>query len=351
MTIDKNDSIICITTSNTNNTSDTIHDYCFEKGGFIMDKKKVIKFTLITYVIAWLIQIPAAIYYINHQGAFGKSVFQVGAAISMFAPLLATLITNHTLKGMGWKPNVKGNVKWIIFAILVPVIIVVTGAVLFYSIYPDLFDPTASLYLKKTGADMGVDLLGQLEEKGVSPQTYVVISAFSALTGGSFFNMFVAVGEEAGWRGFLYPELRKGFGRVTTWIIAGIIWAAFHFPLMLIAGYEYGTDYLGAPVLGLIVFSVNCIVNGALHEIVYDKTKCIWFSALFHGAINAWANIPFALWNINADGRAEKLMILGPAANGLIGMIPLVIITVIMAAQVLRDDKKIEISELTADMV
>lgn len=44
-------------------------------------------------------------------------------------------------------------------------------------------------------------------------------------------------------------------------------------------------------------------------------------------------------------------MILGPAANGLIGMIPMVIITVILAAMVLRDDKKIEISELTADMV
>ena len=303
-----------------------------------MDKKKIVKYVIITYAIAWLFQIPAAIYYLKNPGLTGMSVFKFGAAASMFAPILAAFIANKGLKGMGWIPKLKGNVKWIIWAILIPVIVVSAGAALFFAIFPDLFDTTGS-YLVQQGEMMGADMMAQLQEKGVSYKTYILISALSACTTGAFINMFLAVGEEAGWRGFLYPELRKGMGRVPAWIIGGTIWSIFHFPLMIIAGYEYGTTYLGAPVLGPIVFTVNCIVMGVLIEIIYDKTKCIWFPALFHGVINAVATIPILLWNVNSDGKAERLMILGPAANGLIGMIPMVIITVIMAVLVLKDDK------------
>ena len=182
-------------------------------------------------------------------------------------------------------------------------------------------------------------MIGQLESQGITPRLYAGIILIASVTYAGFINMFVAVGEEAGWRGFLYTELRKGFGRVSTWIIGGVIWAAFHFPIMLIGGYEYGTNYLGAPVLGLIVFSINCIVNGMLHEIIYDKTKCIWFPALLHGVFNAVANVPLSFWNMNAEEKASKLMILGPAANGILGMIPMVIFAVIMAVMVMRGEK------------
>jgi membrane protease YdiL (CAAX protease family) len=271
----------------------------------------------------------------------GTSVFRYVVAISMYAPLLAALIVNKTLKGMGWKPRLKGNgnVRWIFWSILIPAVAVILGAAVFYAIYPDFFDSTAESYMRKQGEDLGVDMLGQLESKGISPVLYTGVVAVSSITYAGFINMFFAVGEEAGWRGFLYTELRKGFGRVSTWIIGGVIWAAFHFPVMIIGGYEYGTDYLGAPVLGLIVFSINCIANGLLHEIIYDKTKCIWFPALLHGGLNAVANVSLLFWNMNAEEKASKLMILGPAVNGIIGMIPMVIFAVIMAGMVMRGEK------------
>ena len=304
-----------------------------------MDKKKIIKFVIITYIIAWAIEIPISIYYVKYPGMAGNNVFRIGMVIAMYVPILVAFILNKTLKGMGWKPRLKGNVRWIFWAILVPAVVVILGSVLFYVLYPDLFDPTASSYLRKQGEDLGVDMIGQLESQGITPRLYAVITLISSVTYAGFINMFVAVGEEAGWRGFLYTELRKGFGRVSTWIIGGVIWAAFHFPVMIIGGYEYGTDYLGAPVLGLIVFSINCIANGLLHEIIYDKTKCIWFPALLHGGLNAVANAPLLFWNMNAEEKASKLMILGPAVNGIIGMIPLVIFAVIMAGMVMRGEK------------
>ena len=309
-----------------------------------MNKKKVISFVVITFIIAWALQIPASIYSLKNPGMAGTSVFRYVVAISMYAPLLAALIVNKTLKGMGWKPRLKGNgnVRWIFWSILIPAVAVILGAVLFYAIFPDLFDSTAESYLRKQGEDLGVDMIGQLESQGISPVLYTGVVAVSSITYAGFINMFFAVGEEAGWRGFLYTELRKGFGRVSTWIIGGVIWAAFHFPIMLIAGYEYGKDYLGAPVLGPVVFSINCIVMGVLLEIVYDKTKCIWFPALFHGVFNAIANLPLFFWNMNAEEKANSLMILGPAANGIIGMIPMIITAVIMAVIVIRSEKNSE---------
>lgn len=304
-----------------------------------MDKKKIIKFVVITYIIAWAIEIPVSLYSVKNPGMVGNSVFRIGMVIAMYVPILIAFILNKTLKGMGWKPKLKGNIRWIFWAILVPAVVVILGAVLFYVLYPDLFDSTASSYLRKQGEDLGVDMIGQLESQGITPRLYAGITLISSVTYGGFINMFVAVGEEAGWRGFLYTELRKGFGRVSTWIIGGVIWAAFHFPVMIIGGYEYGTDYLGAPVLGLIVFSINCIANGLLHEIIYDKTKCIWFPALLHGGLNAVANAPLLFWNMNAEEKASKLMILGPAVNGIIGMIPMVIFAVIMAGMVMRGEK------------
>ena len=67
--------------------------------------------------------------------------------------------------------------------------------------------------------------------------------------------------------------------------------------------------------------------------------KCIWFPALLHGGLNAVANAPLLFWNMNAEEKASKLMILGPAVNGIIGMIPLVIFAVIMAGMVMRGEK------------
>ena len=304
-----------------------------------MNTKKIIIYTVIAYALAWLLQIPASLYAIDHPGMLGNSVFRIVAGISMFAPLIAALIVNKGLKGMGWGPKIKGNVKWIIWAVVIAAIIVFAGAALFFLIFPDLFDTTGS-YLAKTGQDMGVDIMAQLEEKGFSYMAYVIYGAVAAFTYGGLINMFFAVGEEAGWRGFLYQELKKGFGRIPAWIIGGIIWSVFHFPIIIIAGYEYGTDYIGAPVLGLVVFTINCIVMGALHDIIYEKTKCIWFPALFHGVINAAAAIPLMFWNVNSDGKAEKYMIFGPAANGLIGMIPMVIITVVMTVIVIKGEKR-----------
>ena len=62
-----------------------------------MDKKKVIKFVVITYLIAWTIQIAVSLYKVNNPGMTGTTVFQMGLAVCMFAPLVAALISKSMI--------------------------------------------------------------------------------------------------------------------------------------------------------------------------------------------------------------------------------------------------------------
>ena len=306
-----------------------------------MDKKKVIKFVVITYVIAWALQIAGSLFMLNNPGNTGLMVFQGSLAVCMFAPLAAAWITNGTLKGMGWKPKFKGNLGWLVFAAYVSIPLSAVGGVLYYLIFPGMFDPSGS-YVIAQNAQAGVDFEAEMAKTGMSMQMYMIITIVSLLYF-PFVNMITAIGEEAGWRGFLYPELGKSFGKVKTWIIGGIIWAAFHFPAMLIGGYEYGKDYIGAPWLGLIVFTVVVIAFGVLENIVYDKTKCIWYPALLHGSINAALTMPPIFANADRADILDKYAVFGPVGTGLIVAAPIIVTAVIMGITEVRKSKAKEV--------
>ena len=302
-----------------------------------MNTKKVIIYTSVTLVLAWIIQSVVSVFFMNHQDMTGKTVFQVALAAMMFVPAVVAIIVNKGFKGFGWKPKFKGCGWLIPVCMLVPGIVAIAGAALFFLFFPRFLDFGGS-YLIAQGEQLGVDYTAMLAQKGMTMKTYNIISVLSAFFYGPLINMFVALGEEVGWRGFLYPELNKKFNRVITWIIGGVIWAVFHFPCMAIAGYEYGFDYPGFPFVGWIVFTVCTIVLGAFEEMVYNKTKCIWYPALLHGAVNATSFI-FMFLNAN-EPDVNKYLILGPGFNGVISMIPMVILAVIPGIVVMKKSKK-----------
>lgn len=306
-----------------------------------MDKKKVIKYVIITYVIAWTLQIAGSLYMVNNPGMTGQTVFKACMAICMFGPLVAALVVKADFRSMGWKPKFKGNIGWVFFCAYITAVPMVLGAALFFGIFPNLLDTSGS-YLIAQGEAMGVDIEEQLAQAGLTIQMYMLATCASIVYV-PFINIITAIGEEVGWRGFLYPELNKSFGKIGTWLIGGTIWGAFHFPSMIFGGYEYGFDYLGKPVLGLIAFTITCIALGILEEIVYSRTKCIWYAALLHGSFNGIATLPLMLLNVN-DPTVDKYMILGPYMNGLIAGIPLVIIAVIMGAIAIRKQNNKEVS-------
>lgn len=307
-----------------------------------MDKKKVIKFVAIVYGIVWTLQIIGAILQDRMAGMKGIIAFRGSLVISMFIPMIVAFFLKADFKGMGWKPRLRGNIKWLILSLLLPSVCAILGWILFFIVFPDLFAMDGS-YLIKVYVSVGMnaeEAMSKMNESGMDMKTLFLLSVVMCIVEVPFINMLTGIGEEVGWRGFLYPELMKNMSRVKAWLLGGIIWAAFHFPAMIFGGYEYGKNYIGAPVLGLVTFSIACIALGIMHEIIYDKTKCIWYPALFHGAINGVTTLYVMLLDGNQIEKIDKLFVFGPFSLGLISVIPFVVAAIIMGTLALKKDNE-----------
>ena len=281
--------------------------------------KKLSKYLLWAFGVAWVFQIIAGILYRK-----GNSMsYSVLLAVSMFAPLFAAVLSGSEIRSIGWKPHIKGNIRWILVAWFAPVALGAAGAALYFLLVPNALDTTFA-YIRTS---LGVERLSQLESAGLSVQLYACIGAVSAMTYAPFVNMLFAVGEEAGWRGTMYPILKEHFGIVKGRLIGGAVWGVWHWPIILLAGYEYGTTYWGAPVTGSLLFCVITIAMGILFDFLYEKTNCIWVPALCHGAINAFAGVPTLFLN---PAYADKLL-LGPLMIGVISGLPLMLTAFIIS--------------------
>ena len=97
-------------------------------------------------------------------------------------------------------------------------------------------------------------------------------------------NFATVSGEEIGWRGFLVPELAKRHGFVTTSLISGIIWALWHYPILLLGSYHSQT-----PVwYYLPLFTVTVTTINFLWTWMRLKSGSIWPCVFLHAAHNTF---------------------------------------------------------------
>src|SRR5205085_6434530 len=91
-----------------------------------------------------------------------------------------------------------------------------------------------------------------------------------------------ALGEEIGWRGFLVPELNKVVGFTGVSLISGLMWAAYHFPVLLFADYNKG-----APAwYSLTCFSLMVVADSFILAWLTLRSNSLWPAAIFHGSHN-----------------------------------------------------------------
>ena len=287
-------------------------------------RSAVAKYLIWAFVPAYIIQAGAA--YLYRRGAVQAG--QLVIAAMMYVPALAAVLAGARLKDLGWNPRIRKNIRPILAAWLSPAALTALGAVLYFLIFPAHFDASGT-YIT---ANAGEEALRQLEAQGISYPLYVLVSAVSAVTFAPLINTLAALGEEIGWRGFLYPRLKERFGRVHGLLLGGVIWGAWHWPLIWLIGYEYGAaagnaaGYGGFPVSGMLLFCVITVGWGILHDWLYEKSGSIWVPALFHGAINAETTIPIMLC-LTDTGSAR---LLGPASVGILAGLPLLIAAAIV---------------------
>lgn len=283
----------------------------------VREDKPIVKFILLTFLLGWGIEIVASV--LARNGA--AMAYQILLMILMYVPFIAAVLSHASIKTMGWKPQIRKNIRYILLAWFAPTILTAIGAALYFLVFPK--------YIDFNGASLGAEVLRQLESQGISYPTYILICVAGSLTYAPFLNMFLALGEEVGWRGFLYPQLKDKFGRKRGLLLGGIIWGAWHWPLIWLVGYEYGTDYAGFPVAGMLCFCIFTIVIGILCDWLYVRSGSIWLPSLMHGAINAAGTIPLAV----CSPGAAATRLLGPAPNGIIAGVPFLILALLIFFQ------------------
>lgn len=277
--------------------------------------QNITKYILFTFTSALIIQ--AIISNDVNSGSIAQMMeASYLSSLNMLTPTIGALIARARFSEMGWNPRFSSNSKLLLFALLMPTVFTLVGAGLYFLVFPDDFDTSGKLL-----SESELDALAEFKADGRSYADFVTGEIVSSVF--SFYliiAIFWGLCEEIGWRGFLYPELKKYTRRTKALILGGVIHGAWHFPLMVLMGYEYGTDYIGAPFLGLVAFCIFTVSTGIISDYLYVKSKSIWFPAIFHGAVNSSFNPRF----LRGDEHPERT-IFGPAEIGLISGIPIVI--------------------------
>ena len=292
------------------------------------ETKRVIIFLVLTFAISWALEFFVVKPIVDGQG-YGKSIIAQGiVAMMMFVPALCVLLTRLLTKE-GFRNSKltfdigKDRTRYYIIAWLLPPVLCALGAVAYFVIYPARFDPTHS-YVIQQSAEMGVTITPeQMEQK-------VVLDLIVAVLMAPLLNVITCFGEEWGWRGYMMPKLLGKMKFFPAVLVGGFIWGIWHAPLIAM-GHNYGTEYVGAPWLGIAMMCLFCIALGTLFTWWCTKTGNCWPAIIGHGAVNGFAAAP--MYFIAENNHT----LLGPTAAGIIGgsalFVAAIVVIIVQAPQ------------------
>jgi membrane protease YdiL (CAAX protease family) len=119
------------------------------------------------------------------------------------------------------------------------------------------------------------------------PIGFLISLAFSA-TVGALVGCLSAAGEEIGWRGYMLTRLIDA--RVPKPVlVSGIVWGAWHTPLILSGQYAAGAH----PYVSALLFMVNIVAFAYLAAHLRLSSGSVWPAVLVHAAWNAIIQGPF----------------------------------------------------------
>jgi uncharacterized protein len=275
-----------------------------------LELRRIVIFLAIAFGIAWLVGL---VIYLS-GGLTAPIALPLLAVGYMMAPALAHVLT-RVITREGWantgiRPNFRRGWPFWAAAWVVPAVMVIIGAVVYYAFFPQHFDANLSA------------LQGMLPPDTIAPWTFIIIQIVQAILISPPINGLFTFGEEFGWRGYLLPKLMPLGGR-TAMLVSGVIWGVWHWPVIAM-GHNYGLNYPGYPWSGMLMMVVFTITIGTFLSWVTLRGGSVWPAVIGHAAINGIANLP-ALFT-----QGEPNPLLGPMAVGLIGGIGFLVIALVL---------------------
>lgn len=240
-------------------------------------RKKIIIQIILYVIISFGIMYVTGAFYLKKDGYLVKhnltEVSNFLYLLGIFSPLIACVILRYS-SGEGFKdgimlPKFTGHFMWYFIAVLAPLFMGLIGCLLVTcSLHAGFsFKNDYSFFVNMLNPAISLDMV--------------------------YFNMFILLGEELGWRAYLYDKLEELFSgnhkRAVSLsvIIGGILWGLWHAQLVVVSGLNYGKDYAGYPYVGIILMCISCIFMGAFLQLLRKKTDSVIAPTLAHAVIDS----------------------------------------------------------------
>ena len=259
----------------------------------ILARRPILSFFVLAYMISWVIWTPLVVYY--YRSPFPVSLAEtpvsliILAFLGFFGPTFSALIMagfeggSNGIKKLlsGWRLWRVG-IRWYLAILVSQIVIQLVATQLYISFFDASPEITWSAWY------------------GVFP-----MFLRAALIGG-------AIAEETGWRGYALPRLMKTKSALTSGIIIGLIWGAWHLPISLIPGANFPVPL--NPVL-FIVFLLNAIFISVVMTWLFNNTRgSIFICYLYHvllntalfGSVFRFADVGSAWWAKTCFGTALR---------------------------------------------
>ena len=256
------------------------------------DKKKILLqigvFLLITfglmYIFGW------KVYDVILNGGKVTGWLYLCYYISAFSPAMGCIVTRYAFSE-GFKddilfPKFTGHFRPYLLSVVLPLAFGLVNCILI------------TLCL---GAGFSIKAEGGLLE---------VLATLSVSSAGIYMAFFILIGEEFGWRAFLYDKLEKVFGLNGSIVMGGIIWGLWHVPALLGAGLNFGKDAPGFPITNILLMCAFCIAGGAMLQMLKKMTDSVVAPIIAHAVIDTICN-PLAIMFLSKEHVEGKTFQMG----------------------------------------
>lgn len=192
----------------------------------------------------------------------------------MWCPAIAAYITlkikGRKISSLNWN---WGDWKYIRLSYLIPASYGVITYVLIWIF--GLGNLANKEGITEWGAELGLFGIGTLNPTSITIIAIILLGTVEIIRASA-----TTLGEEIGWRGFFIQELRKVLSFTGVSICSGVVWAAWHWPLLV----YYSNNVL----LEFITFFIVIISMSFIMAYYTFKSKSLWPAVLFHAVSNVY---------------------------------------------------------------
>lgn len=192
----------------------------------------------------------------------------------MWCPAIATIITlkikGRSISSLNWN---WGNWKYIRLSYFIPALYAVITYLLIWGFEFGKFADND--VISNWSKELGLHGIGTLNTTSSIIIAILLIGTVEVIRASA-----TTLGEEIGWRGFFIYELKKVLSFTGVSIFSGIIWASWHWPLIV----YYGENV----ILELTTFYIVIVSMSFIMTYYTFKSKSLWPAVIFHAVSNVY---------------------------------------------------------------